>query len=120
MNNIYSYRFGLILLTAFAAARMQAQEAYETSPLRNVADVVVEPLRKGPVYHVDGRVVSNGYLNLYGISSDYGFFDVHGDAELRTRLREIAAMAALDTFSKTKEFGAALKRSVKSPFMVLL
>ncbi|MGI9271307.1 MAG: hypothetical protein ACR2QT_05990 [Woeseiaceae bacterium] len=106
----------VILFTtlAFAPDSMADDQRFENAVDLNAADILPAELLKGAHYELDGRVRNDGYLNYYTIQSDHGEFEAVGNAMLRTRIREIGALAELDEFSKTEVFAkAAVDAGVK-------
>jgi hypothetical protein len=92
--------FHLTALPGFAAD----QSSYETPQERKAADLLPPELLEGEHHSVDDRVRSDGYLNYYTITSDYGDFEAVSTATLRIRIGEINALAELDELSKTEVF----------------
>ena len=78
--------------------------SYEIPQERKAADILPAELLKGEHHSVDDRVRSDGYLNYYTITSDYGEFEAVSTAMLRIRIAEISALAELDELSKTEVF----------------
>jgi hypothetical protein len=101
-----------------AEERAAAEAAgFEVDPVRSAVELLPPDLLTSPHYRIDPRVVTYGFLNRYAITSDYGDFEVRGDRMLRTRIREIEALAALDEMSKTTTFSRAAANALKSPFV---
>jgi hypothetical protein len=101
-----------------AEERAAAEAAgFEVDPVRSAAELLPPDLLTSPHYRIDPQVVTSGFLNRYAITSDYGDFEVRGDRMLRTRIREIEALAALDEMSKTTTFSEAAGNALKSPFV---
>jgi hypothetical protein len=101
-----------------AEERAAAEAAgFELDPVRSAADLLPHELLTGPHYRIEPQVVTYGFTNAYVIRSDYGDFEVRGDRLLRTRIREIEALAALDEMSKTAAFAAAAVNALESPFV---
>ena len=90
----------LLALPGFAAG----DRSYETPQERKAADILPAELLEGEHHSVDDRVRSDGYLNYYTITSDYGEFEAVSTATLRIRIGEINALAELDELSKTEVF----------------
>ncbi len=82
----------LLALPGFAAD----DSSYETPQERKAADILPAELLEGEHHSVDDRVRSDGYLNYYTITSDYGEFEAVSTATLRIRIGEINALAELD------------------------
>jgi hypothetical protein len=101
-----------------AEERAAAEAAgFEADPVRSAVELLPPDLLTGPHYRIEPLVVTSGFANRYVITSDYGDFKVRGDRMLRTRIREIEALAALDEMSKTAEFANAAGNALKSPFV---
>ena len=95
-----------LFLTSTSAAFVVRHEFEAAKDLR-ASDVLPADLVKGEHHKVEKVVRSDGYLNYYRITSDYGEFDAISTAMLRTRVGEIEALAELDELSKTKVFVTA-------------
>jgi hypothetical protein len=101
-----------------AEERAAAEAAgFEVDPVRSAVDLLPPDLLTGPHYRIEPQVVTSGFSNRYAITSDYGDFEVRGDRMLRTRIREIEALAVLDEMSKTTAFAEAAGNALKSPFV---
>jgi len=104
--------FHLTALPGFAAD----YSSYEIPQERKAADILPPELLKGVHHSVDDRVRSDGYLNYYTITSDYGEFEAVSTATLRIRIGEISALAELDQLSKTEVFiNAAADAGIVAP-----
>jgi len=91
------------LLTALPGVGAD-NSGYETPQERKAADLLPPELLEGEHHSVDDRVRSDGYLNYYTITSDYGEFEAVSTATLRIRIAEIGALAELEELSKTEVF----------------
>jgi hypothetical protein len=100
-----------------AAGDTNASKGYEKPPVLRAADAVPPELRSGPHHHLEDAVATDGFMPIYSIASDFGEFQARGDAMLHTRLAEIRALATLRELSAGEEFGEALGRTLKSPFV---
>ncbi len=101
-----------------AEERAAAEAAgFEVDPVRSAVELLPPGLLTSPHYRIEPLVVTSGFANHYVITSDYGGFEVRGDQMLRTRIREIEALAALDEMSKTAAFADAAGNALKSPFV---
>jgi hypothetical protein len=101
-----------------AEERSAAEAAgFEVDPVRSAAELLPPELLTDPHYRIEPQVVTSGFANGYVVRSDYGDFEVRGDRMLRTRIREIEALAALDEMSKTEAFAKAAGNALKSPFV---
>ncbi len=89
---------------------------YETPQELKAADILPAELLEGEHHSVDDRVRSDGYLNYYTITSDYGAFEAISTATLRIRIGEIDALAELDDLSRTEVFiKAAAEAGIVAP-----
>jgi len=104
-------------LPTLAAGDTNASKGYEKPPVLRAADVLPPELRSGPHHQVEDAVATDGFMRIYSIASDFGEFQARGDAMLHTRVAEIQALATLRELSAGKEFGEALGRTLKSPFV---
>ena len=94
----------LTVIISFSQLTLADSHEYENADELRASDVLPKSLRKGPHHKVEKTVQSDGYLNYYRISSDYGEFDAISTAMLKTRVGEIEALAELDELSKTEVF----------------
>lgn len=83
--------------------------------LRSAADILPERLLNGSNHSVRDEVMARGFVHYYVIETPYGEFLAAGDGEVRERIREIDAIAALRRLSKsevlTESASDAAKRS---------
>jgi hypothetical protein len=100
--------------TERAAAR---RAGFELGAVRSAAELLSATDRDGPNHRVHDAVPNDGTANLYTIESDFGIFRARGDEQLKTRIREIHALAALDAMSGTAEFAKAAGLALASPFV---
>jgi hypothetical protein len=113
----WKYVFVLISFTMLvSAASVPASGGeYEKFSDRKVSDILPADKVAGEHYKIRETVQSSGYMDHFTLDSDYGVFEVTGDAALRKLLREIAAMEALNKIKSTTAFGKALAASAKKP-----
>ncbi|MEN8161412.1 MAG: hypothetical protein ABFS41_15185 [Myxococcota bacterium] len=90
---------------------------YEAPPRFRARKLLPEALRNGPHHRVTDPVTSDGFLHEFVLVSDFGRFEVAGDALLRQRLGEIAALAALREARGEPGFAGALSRARERPFI---
>jgi hypothetical protein len=89
---------------------------YEIPQELKAAEILPSGLLEGEHHSVDDRVRSDGYLNYYTITSDYGAFEAISTATLRIRIGEINALAELDELSRTEVFiKAAAEAGIVAP-----
>jgi hypothetical protein len=90
---------------------------YEAPPRFQTRELLPEALRVGPHHRVTDPVTSDGFLHVFVVASEFGRFEVAGDAMLRQRLGEIAALAALSAAQRSTAFAPALARAAELPFV---
>jgi hypothetical protein len=90
---------------------------YEEPPRFLARELLPEALRAGPHHRVTDPVGSDGFLHVFVVTSDFGRFEIAGDAMLRQRLGEIAALAALSAAERNTAFEPALARAAERPFV---
>jgi hypothetical protein len=105
------------VLPTLVAGDTNASKGYEKPPVLRASDLLPPELRSGPHHEVEDAVATDGFMRIYSIASDFGEFEAHGDEMLRTRVVEIRALASLQELSTGEEFGAALRRTLQSPFV---
>src|SRR5262245_48227622 len=90
---------------------------YEEPPRVMAREILPDALRVGPHHRVTDPVVSDGFLDVFVIKSDFGRFEVAGDAMLRQRVGEIDGIAALSDAQRNTAFAPALARAARRPFI---
>jgi len=109
MNSIFnlktvSYISVIALFLTSTSAAFIVRHDFEAAKDMRASDVLPAELVQGEHHKVEKVVRSDGYLNYYRITSDYGEFDAISTAMLRTRIGEINALAELEDLSKTEVF----------------
>jgi len=94
-----------------------AAQGYEEPPRFLARELLPPTLRVGPHHLVTDPVTSDGFLHVFVVTSEFGRFEVAGDAMLRQRLGEIAALAALREAEQNTAFAPALARAAERPFV---
>lgn len=84
-------------------------------PERRASQILPDGLRAGPHHRVDEVVVLYGPQHLFRVQSDFGSFEVQGNARLRRVVREIQAIAALREATRTESYARAFQHSLASP-----
>ena len=69
----------------------------------------------GPHHRVAEEAVTEGHMNQYTISSDFGPFMANGDEHLGILVREIEAIAELQKISKSEAFAEAMVNAATRP-----
>ena len=70
---------------------------------------------RGSNYQVDDAVRSDGFLQIFELSTTYGRYQVQGREMLKVRLRELAAVAALGRMDKSQAYTDAAAKAAKKP-----
>lgn len=104
---------GLCVLAACLTLSARAADV-ENPPLFKASDVL-GAAASGTGYRVEEKVGSDGYLRVYQVETPWGVFGVHGDSMMAVRLKEIAALDALERTVNSKEFGDALVKAGLKP-----
>ena len=104
----------IVALVAGAAKPGTAASAFEPPPVLRAADLASSPdLLRGPRFHVEPEVPTDGLLATFTITSDFGAFTATGPGMLGIRVGEIQALDVLEKTSKSDAFKRALEGSVK-------
>jgi hypothetical protein len=69
----------------------------------------------GPNYVINNPVTSDGFMRIYVLKTSYGDFTVIGDALMRTRLVELAALVELDRLTDSESFNKSLTEAGLAP-----
>jgi hypothetical protein len=69
----------------------------------------------GPNFVVNNPVTSDGFMRIYVLKTSYGDFTVIGDALMRTRLVELAALVELDRLTDSESFNKSLTEAGLAP-----
>src|SRR6478672_5349888 len=85
-----------------------AQDGVEQPPTLSAAAILKPEFAAGAGFVVRDPVPTAGGRNGYMIDSDYGTFEADGNVMLMRRVREVAAIAQLQTVSRTDEYAKAL------------
>ena len=86
---------------------------FETPPVLSARDTVRDLPLETDVYRIEERVPTDGFMVLYSITSPYGVFSVSGPGMLKTRLKEVHALAALQTMQDDDRFVEAAEDTAK-------
>jgi hypothetical protein len=84
----------------------------EPPPVLEASALLPPDQLKGPNHTVAEAVETPGFFHEFQITSDFGAFAAVGTSQVRTRLNEIKALAALHEVSKTEVFVKAVGGSV--------
>lgn len=96
------FLMGGVLLAAGNPA--MAKKGFESPPAFQASKILPADILSGPNHRVDERVVSDGFMNRYTITSQFGMFTANSDTELWIRVAETDAIARLDEVSRSEQF----------------
>ena len=99
---------GLLFANMAMASEFEAPRTHAPSEL--LADRAT-----GANYQVADPVHSDGFLRIYALETPYGQYRVEGDFFLAMRLKELAAISALESAEDTETFQTSLKQALKGP-----
>ena len=102
----------LLTLAALASAALALAAAYEGPRTFKAAELLKPAQLKGPHHSVAPTVKTEGYLNVFDITTDWGPLEAEGESMLLMRLHEVGAIAELDKVSKSEVFLKAAGTSV--------
>jgi hypothetical protein len=99
---------GFLCTTGAMASEFEAPETYDPTVL--LAEQAI-----GANYRVGDPVRSDGFLRIYMLETPDGQYRVEGDFFLEMRLKELAAIRALESAEDTETFQNSLQQALKSP-----
>ena len=103
----------LALIAAGATVPARAASGFEVPPVLKASDLAPPELLKGPRFHVDPEVPTDGLLAKFTIRSDFGDFVAEGPGMLGIRVGEIQALDVMSKTEKSEVFQRALVGSAK-------
>lgn len=111
-----SIALALGLLAALAAPHgvLAFSDRFETAPEAS-PQVVLGDKASGPGYRVETPIRSDGFMRIYSLTTSEGTSRIAGDGLLRSRLRELAALHALQSLETHQSFIDGLKEAAKRP-----
>jgi hypothetical protein len=101
-----------VTLAALGSAVLALAAAYEGPRTFKAAELLKPAQLKGPHHSVAPTVKTEGYLNVFDITTDWGPLEAEGESMLLMRLHEVGAIAQLDDVSKSEVFLKAAGTSV--------
>ena len=104
------------LLSPAMALSLDSMDFVESPVDLEAKDVLASNLLKGENYTIEAKVLNDGLINTYRLSTKYGPVEVESTAELLERIRELEAMSAMEMMDKKKVFGESVVKGVKAPF----
>jgi len=105
---------GAVLVAAFSAAALTVAGA-EPTPTFRASDLLHDQPLSGPSYVVENSVSNDGFLNIYRVTVDGERHVVFGNALIRTRLQELAALEKMKQLQRSDVYTEALKTGVTAP-----
>jgi len=93
-----------VTLAAVASAALAVAAAYEGPRTFQASEILKPSQLKGPHFSVAPTVKTEGYLNVFDITTDWGPLEAEGETMLLMRLHEVGALAQLDEVSKSEVF----------------
>jgi hypothetical protein len=101
-----------VTIAAAATAHLVAQPPYEGPRTVKVTDVLPAAFVKGAHHTVGPQVTTDGYFDVFTVTSEFGTFEAEGQTVLAVRLREVEALARLAEVSSTEVFVSAAGTAV--------
>ncbi len=89
---------------------------YDVFKVVKASDILPLELRTGNHHKVNEQVTLRGPHYLFTVDSEYGQFSAQGLPMLRRLIREISAIATMETLEKSDEFVSAFSDEALSPF----
>ena len=106
----------LLVLTLFLTISVNSadQADYQMPPFSvSASEVLPKNLLQGENYKVEDKVISDGLVNTYRLSTDYGPLKAESTAELLMRVDELNALLLMEEMDRKEVFGDALVGGVK-------
>jgi hypothetical protein len=107
------FSLAVLVLVPAATRPSMAASGFETPPVLQASDLAPAELLKGPRFHVDPNVPTDGLLAKFTIRSDFGDFEAEGPGMLGIRVGEIQALDTMSKTEKSEAFERALVGSAK-------
>lgn len=114
--------FALVVCVLLATGLLPAKAAdpqtssFRTPPITlKAADILPATLLSGKNYLVKERVLNDGLINTYDVTTPYGTSMVEGTEQLMVRIQELNAIVVMEEMDRRKLFGDALVAGVKAP-----
>jgi hypothetical protein len=93
----------------------EAQTPYETPPVLSARYLLPPDMLTGPLFQVDDRVPTDGYMGHFTLRSYLGTFQVAGRDLLKIRIAELPAIQQIDQMSKTDVFLGGMANAAARP-----
>lgn len=105
----------LTLIAGTLASPASAQNSGEQLPIFRASDLLPNARLSGPNYRVNEAVINNGFLNIYSVTVDGHSYEVAGNAAMKVRLNELAALQQMEAIQRTDVYKKALKTAAMGP-----
>jgi hypothetical protein len=102
----------MILCMSIGFSLPSQGEEYEISAILKLGDVVDDSEFNNKLYQVSENVQSDGFLNRYKVTSEFGEWDVSSTVLLKLRLREIEAIAKMREIDEEESVDGAIEEDV--------
>jgi hypothetical protein len=103
----------LIVPVVFVTVRAIAAQIEDPSTA-SAAAILSPPLR-GANYEIGNAVRSDGFLYIFSLNTTYGSYQIEGRDMLKTRLRELGAITALEQMNKSQAYIDAAEKAAMKP-----
>jgi hypothetical protein len=90
---------------------------YELPPVIDADTLVTDAQLEGPNHRIAKKVYCDDRWHVYTIESEAGAFHAWGDETLDARLREVAAIQAMNEMRTTEDFAAAAEVAGATPLV---
>ena len=123
MTHPMKYSLLISLLPVFSSLAQDpepgtaAAAGFEDPPVLKASEILKPEFLSGDGWKVQEDVPTWAGRNTYMLETEFGNFEVEGNAMLARRIPEIAAIRQLKSISKSDEYKKALKAAAKSPLV---
>jgi hypothetical protein len=112
-------RFSATLVFIFWAiipvAAQDLPEVQKVPITLKAPEVVPKDVMKGSNYQIEQKVINDGFVNTYRLTTDYGPLKVEGTSLLMERTNELKALSHMEEVEQTDTFAEALKKGATAP-----
>ena len=106
----FNMLFWIAALTCSNGLAFAGESRFEQPPSFDAAKVLPPQLLKSPYHKVDTKVSNDGKMNHYTIKSKLGNLTADSTAELKIRVDEMKALAAMKKVSNSDQFVRQVKQ----------
>lgn len=103
------------IMVGSPASMVSAQTQGEQPPVLGASQLLKGQRLTGPNYQIAERVQNDGFLNIYTVTVEGQSYRVAGNAVMRVKLRELAALQRMEALSRTDVYKKALKKGALGP-----